>query len=106
VLLWVDHPHGAHVGLVAGGTRRALVGVHAQHAVREYDDHVRVLLVDVPNAVAGLDFREHHVVRGVDLVDVLHRTDVDAGPVLHSDAGFVDDGDAGYSNSPFEPHRP
>ncbi|MND02591.1 hypothetical protein D3C83_220240 [compost metagenome] len=44
---------------------------------------------DLP--AAGLPLGEEHVVRGIELVDALHGTDVDAGAVLHVDAGFGDD---------------
>ena len=45
----------------------------------------------------GLLLREQDVLRRVELVDALHRADVDARPVLHVDARLGDDRDAGHA---------
>ena len=48
--------------------------------------------------VAGLDLGEQDVGGGIELVDALHRADIDAGAVLHIDAGLGDDGDTSHDS--------
>jgi hypothetical protein len=94
VLFRVNRPHRAHVVLVAGGTGRALVGVHIQQAVAEDCHRVLVRHVCVlDGAAASLVLREQHPFRHVQLVDALHGADVDARPILHVDARLGDDRD-------------
>ena len=51
-------------------------------------------------AVARLVLGEQHVLLRVELVDALHRADIDAGSVLHVDAGFGDDRETGHGSVP------
>src|SRR5262245_42047817 len=79
-LLRVDRADRADVRLVARRARRALLGVDVEDAVAEDRHRLRVGLVDVlPLAVAGFHLGEQDVVLRVELVDALHRADVDAG---------------------------
>ena len=49
-------------------------------------------------SIAGLDLREQHVVLGIELVDTLHRADIDACTILHIDARFGDDRDTRHES--------
>jgi hypothetical protein len=42
-------------------------------------------------AAPVLDLGEQHVLLGIELVDALHRTDIDTRTILHIDASFSDD---------------
>gem|GEM_PF-3010250 len=96
-LFGVDRADGTHVGLIARGARRALFGVHVQEAVAEGRDRVRIRRMTVFDlSITGLDLREQHVVRRVELVDALHRADIDARTILYVDASFGDDRDTGH----------
>src|SRR5438067_2530120 len=51
------------------------------------------------DAAAGLGLREQHVLGCIEFVDALHRADIDARSVLHVDARFGDDREAGHGSS-------
>src|SRR5918992_3059412 len=70
VFFGIDSSHGTHVGLIAGGARRALLGVYVQEAVAEQGDRLRIRSVGVlDHPAAGLVLGEHDVARGIELVD-------------------------------------
>src|ERR1700730_4335838 len=101
MLLGVDRSDRAHVGLVARRARRALVDVHIQDAVFKCPDRIRARLMRVlGDAAAGLFLGEQCVGLRVELVDALHRTDVDARTILHIDARLCDDRKPGHLQPP------
>lgn len=46
------------------------------------------------HSAAGLLLGEQRVLLRIELVDALHRADIDTGTILHIDAGFGDDREA------------
>ena len=101
MLFGVDGADRADVGLVARRAGRAFVEVDVEDAVAEHGDHVGVRGVGVLDGpAASLDLGEEPVVVRVELVDALHRADVDARSVLHVDARFGDDCEAGHVSFP------
>jgi hypothetical protein len=98
VLLGIDRPDRADVGLVAGGTRGALIKVHVQDAVAEDSNGVCVRRMTVfHHATPGRLFGDQHILRGVELVDALHRTYIDARTILYGNTRFGDDRDSSHA---------
>jgi hypothetical protein len=97
VLFGVDGTDRTDVGLIARGARRALVEVHVQDAAAEDRDRVRVRGMDrLDDPASGFDLGEQHVLLRIELIDALDGAHIDAGTVLHVDAGFSDDREAGH----------
>ena len=51
------------------------------------------------DAAAGFLFRDEQILGGVEFVDALNGTHVDASPILHVDARFGDDRQTSHGSS-------
>jgi site-specific recombinase XerD len=101
VLVGVDRAHRTDIGLVARSAGRAFLEVHVQDALPEDSDRTGIREVGgFDDAAARFVLGEQHVLLRIELVDALHRADIDAGSILHVDAGFGDDRETGHGSAP------
>ena len=85
MLFGVDRTDRTDVGLVARSAGRAFFEVHVQDAVPEDPNGIGI------RGVGGLDgpaarfvLGEQHVLLRIELIDALHRADIDAGAIFTS----------------------
>jgi glycosyltransferase involved in cell wall biosynthesis len=111
VFLRIDSTHRANVGLVAGRTRRALIEVDVQNAVTKDRHSICVGCVAVLHHSASCCLlRDQDTLGSVELIDALHRANINARAVFHADTSLSDNCNPGHARvypgrAPFKPRK-